>query len=297
MAERYHINPETGRANICRATVRACPVGGTDGKEAPHFDTKEEARTYYEQQQEAQRGGSLTTVSKKEPSQKVIETTAARLQPGDQLAGEKFVNGEWVNDDSAPIVAATSYRHPDYGQVVEVLREDGHYNLYQSNSRINVKPATTAPEPKERLHVAARDVQKGDILYAQKEIQGKEVATPYGIIESVDTFVHQEYGTVSKVEFNTGETGLFFPDSQALVERSKAPEPDLPYNYISTTAQDLKPGDVIHDANVGYWDDEGTTEIAAVDTTDGLTVTYRDGSKQKFATTENIRVLRKTEEH
>ena len=34
---KYHINPTTGRANICRAEKRPCPVGGD------HFGTKAEA--------------------------------------------------------------------------------------------------------------------------------------------------------------------------------------------------------------------------------------------------------------
>lgn len=42
----YHINPRTGRVNICRADPRygRCPFGG----EAEHFPTKEEARGHYE---------------------------------------------------------------------------------------------------------------------------------------------------------------------------------------------------------------------------------------------------------
>ena len=34
----YHISPETNRPNICRATIRNCPVGGQ------HYSSKEEAR-------------------------------------------------------------------------------------------------------------------------------------------------------------------------------------------------------------------------------------------------------------
>lgn len=44
MSVKYHISPETGRPNQCRASVRVCPVGGD------HFDTKEDAREAYEKQ-------------------------------------------------------------------------------------------------------------------------------------------------------------------------------------------------------------------------------------------------------
>lgn len=41
---RYHINPETGRPNICRAkTPDACKYA-KDGESVPHYDSKEEAR-------------------------------------------------------------------------------------------------------------------------------------------------------------------------------------------------------------------------------------------------------------
>ncbi len=42
MSNGYHISPETGRANVCRATKRDCPVGGE------HFATREEAQLYIE---------------------------------------------------------------------------------------------------------------------------------------------------------------------------------------------------------------------------------------------------------
>lgn len=53
---RYHINPTTGRVNICRADPQAvkgkgCPFGGAEA----HYPTKQEARGAYEKTQEAVR--------------------------------------------------------------------------------------------------------------------------------------------------------------------------------------------------------------------------------------------------
>lgn len=42
MAVKYHISPDTGRPNICRAGKKDCPVGGD------HYGSKEEARKGYE---------------------------------------------------------------------------------------------------------------------------------------------------------------------------------------------------------------------------------------------------------
>lgn len=47
MSNLYHINPETGRVNICRATKQKCPYGGETGQEN-HFSTKEEAKHHNE---------------------------------------------------------------------------------------------------------------------------------------------------------------------------------------------------------------------------------------------------------
>lgn len=45
---KYHINPETGNPGVCRATV-SCRFGDSD----KHFDSKEDARQFYEREQEA----------------------------------------------------------------------------------------------------------------------------------------------------------------------------------------------------------------------------------------------------
>lgn len=42
----YHVNPNTGNPNICRAEKGGCPFGGTN----EHYDTKAEAREAYEKQ-------------------------------------------------------------------------------------------------------------------------------------------------------------------------------------------------------------------------------------------------------
>lgn len=50
MSVKYHISPETGRPNICRATVKPCPLGG----EGDHYPSKEEAREAYEKKKQAE---------------------------------------------------------------------------------------------------------------------------------------------------------------------------------------------------------------------------------------------------
>lgn len=46
---KYHISPETGRPNICRAEIKDCPLTDDKGNPSPHYDSKEEARAGYEE--------------------------------------------------------------------------------------------------------------------------------------------------------------------------------------------------------------------------------------------------------
>lgn len=50
MSSRYHINPKTGNANICRAKFGNCPYEREDFAE--HYGTKEDAQKAYEKQME-----------------------------------------------------------------------------------------------------------------------------------------------------------------------------------------------------------------------------------------------------
>lgn len=56
---KYHISPESGRPNICRAEKQDCPVGGS------HFENKADAKAYAETQLKEEHGGSLGKMSKK----------------------------------------------------------------------------------------------------------------------------------------------------------------------------------------------------------------------------------------
>lgn len=74
----YHINPETGRPNICRATT-LCPFGGSEA----HFASKDEARAQYEARMKATevpagkgKGGGKKPATKRKLSPKDQEMLA-----------------------------------------------------------------------------------------------------------------------------------------------------------------------------------------------------------------------------
>lgn len=52
----YHLNPETGKPGLCRASVKPCPFG----LPGEHFSTPDEARTAYEAMQEGRRAEPLS---------------------------------------------------------------------------------------------------------------------------------------------------------------------------------------------------------------------------------------------
>lgn len=70
MAAKYHINPETGRANICRAELRDCPLKREDGSPAPHFDNKADLKKYVEKTNEEMFGKGVDGMKRK-PSKTV----------------------------------------------------------------------------------------------------------------------------------------------------------------------------------------------------------------------------------
>lgn len=79
---KYHINPETGRPNLCSAEDGNCPYKSSDGSPAPHFNTKEEARIYNEKEMNKEYGKSAKPISKpnKKVTQKDIATANKELK-------------------------------------------------------------------------------------------------------------------------------------------------------------------------------------------------------------------------
>jgi len=69
---KYHINPETERVNICRAEKK-CQFADDQGNEPPHFNTKQEARAYNENNLKKELG-TFSTISKTKNSKKKINT-------------------------------------------------------------------------------------------------------------------------------------------------------------------------------------------------------------------------------
>lgn len=84
---KYHVNPETGRVNICRAKIR-CDFT-VDGTEPPHFFKKETAQKSAENMLEQKYAASLKAKKKKEEG-KVHMT---------DLLDKNHLNGHFTDED------------------------------------------------------------------------------------------------------------------------------------------------------------------------------------------------------
>lgn len=57
---KYHINQMTGNVNICRAEKEECPLKDAEGGKVPHFDSKEDAVSFIEQDLNNEYGSTKT---------------------------------------------------------------------------------------------------------------------------------------------------------------------------------------------------------------------------------------------
>lgn len=75
----YHINPETGRPNICRASIRECRYGAS----SDHFETKHDAQQHAEKQM-SEAFGNVSTLKKVSE----VSSSAAEVKSLDQIKKE-----------------------------------------------------------------------------------------------------------------------------------------------------------------------------------------------------------------
>lgn len=107
---RYHINPETERVNICRAQNK-CQFTEENGKEAPHFGNKEDAKKFIETSN-AKKYSSMNSLKKpskakqelntkffsksiSSPNQEQVDEMVQNMYEENQMIKEKISNDEY----------------------------------------------------------------------------------------------------------------------------------------------------------------------------------------------------------
>ena len=114
----YHINPKTGRPNICRAHVRACPIAGPNA----HFSTKDQAVKSYEKSMQKD---LLSTVSKssKQPPPPLKSGSAEEVEARETLHETWKRAGSIYSTQDAPAVDISTLR-AEQGRWFDTLNED-----------------------------------------------------------------------------------------------------------------------------------------------------------------------------
>lgn len=112
MSVKFHINPDTGRANVCRAEKRECPIGGE------HFDSKEEARAGYERQM-SESNVALASIKKERAERNEV--------PVRDLAGLEIVNRETGEVEGYTTFSSGELGLPGYLESVERGYEDSKW--------------------------------------------------------------------------------------------------------------------------------------------------------------------------
>ena len=157
--KKYHINPDTGRPNICTATgKRGCKYKAEDGTEPPHFPTKEDAQAYQNNKDE-QEYGSVATVKKS----------------GGELKRE-FLD----RDEMKQVVGAIleDERNPEIIQAQEKLREsitDFYYQSKDFNNLPETHPGRKEDE-EELRHIS--QVVREDLARVQELRAATKQETP-----------------------------------------------------------------------------------------------------------------------
>lgn len=105
---KHHVNPETGRTNQCKATVKDCKFA-VNGMVPEHYDTKEEARAAYEKRMEAEQ--SSTTGLKKSGAKKKRELSEREQYIKE--AREEGYDEDYANDLFDKQNRVGKYRYPD----------------------------------------------------------------------------------------------------------------------------------------------------------------------------------------
>lgn len=100
---RYHISPETGRPNLCRASIQQCPINKGEDE---HYDTKEEARAAAKNKLEKQYNNSVVSSARKK------ESTMSTKSPLEEKIYSMSVNN------------------------VDDFLAEKHYELYKHRSKI-----------------------------------------------------------------------------------------------------------------------------------------------------------------
>lgn len=257
---RYHVNPESGRPNICRAKIR-CDFA-VDGQEPPHFESKADAKAYGETLLKEEHGATATLTKKKTekkltPAQKEREKGRERARDAmseghdpDRLLKYASTHDAWAkgytaelkeaSDKNATVLAEANFDEniaSTYGNIpsdhLEKLRNQYVEDvLANPKAREELKKAEKERAEKEKpvqpsiqretIDTTARTLRVGDIITGEKFTNsGKWVEDDSAEIVKIEPFVDMNMNTELKVTYADGYEGILGNGSNVKVKRDK----------------------------------------------------------------------------
>ena len=162
--KKYHINPDTGKPNVCTATgKRGCKYKAEDGTEPPHFPTKEAAQEYQNKRDEAENG---LVPSVRKPSAAPAFSTS--VDPEDEKRLKELV--EDYNEIEDRMIRLD--REIDGAHDHKTMLEDDLRDLY---GEADDSDDSYLDREIEETEVRANDVaQQLDYLYEDRELAWAE---------------------------------------------------------------------------------------------------------------------------
>ena len=161
---KYHINPETGRVNICHADdskAKGCPFGGAE----THYATKEGARAAYEKQNETFQNSPLKKLFSKEKEELARQERIKKWGPegaGPNVAGmgpnEAFAERKRFAKSTIQNFGLTSESSED--EIAEAAHSVGLPVAFLKN----------------RMSSEAHDAKRAELQKAWNEKYGKKAA-------------------------------------------------------------------------------------------------------------------------
>jgi len=257
---RYHVNPESGRPNICKAQIK-CDFA-VDGQEPPHFETKAEAKVYAETKMTEEYGATAKVVKsankpkKLTPAQKErqkgrehAEEALTRHDPDALLKyanqHDAFAKGytarlQEESDKNATVLAEAYFDEniaSGYGEIpsdhLDNLRSkyindvlanpDARKELKKrSEEKAAQEKANEFTIQRETIETKARTLRVGDIITGEKFTNsGKWVEDDSAEIVKIEPFVDINMNTELKVTYADGHEGILGNGSNVKVKRDK----------------------------------------------------------------------------
>ena len=214
---KYHVNPETGRPNRCKADKQPCAYA-VDGQEPPHYATKEDAKAGYSKTAEQEYGAFKTNTRALKSALKESEIALAEATAALKVSQEALDQAEKAIQDNKNLKKLRTQEKASAVRKYYLAKERAkHYNETTKDYE--------ARYDKYVSEMSATELDRIVSWSADKDASGSTIYEGVSVIK--DTVEHEgvEYRRLSAKE------GTF---------------PDAPYSFRLQFGKELTPQQAQH---------------------------------------------------